>query len=181
MEAPLSEFGNCLPDELKDLGFHTIAIHGNHGSFYRRKDWYPRAGFEEIWFKWRLESAGLPDCVGVFKGVCDAAIANWIGKRLEQPDPNPRFVYWVTLNSHLPVQNPPPLPTLAPCDFDSSLARDLALCNWYRLVLNVHQSIASLAARNGPRSSVYVIVGITRRPFLIPLSETTSSKPPYHT
>jgi hypothetical protein len=165
MVAQATDFRDCLPDELRGLGFHTIAIHGNHGSFYRREEWYPRAGFEEIWFKLKLESAGLPDCVGAFKGVCDAAIADWIGNRLGQPDPVPRFVYWVTLNSHLPVPSPPPLPTFAPCNKDISLASDLALCNWYRLILNVHQSLASLAAHQGPRPAVYVIVGDHSPPF----------------
>jgi hypothetical protein len=165
MVAPATDFLTCLPDKLRGLGFHTIAIHGNPGTFYQRKEWYPRAGFEEIWFKWKLESAGLPDCVGVFKGVCDAAIADWIGKRLERPDPGPRFVYWVTLNSHLPVPNPAALPFLVPCNTESSLAADPALCNWYRLVLNVHQSVSSLAAQNRPRPVIYVIVGDHAPPF----------------
>jgi hypothetical protein len=168
MEAPADAFRNCLPDELRDQGFHTIAIHGNHGSFYHRKEWYLRAGFQETWFKWNLESAGLPDCAGLFIGVCDSAIASWIGKRLERPDADPRFIYWVTLNSHLPVPNPPSLPTLAPCNAEPSLAADVELCNWYRLILNVHQSIASLAGRNGPRPVVYVVVGDHAPPFSEP-------------
>ena len=165
MGASAADFRKCLPDELSNMGFHTIAIHGNHGTLYHRNEWYSRAGFQEIWFVRKLESEGLPDCVGAFTGVCDAAIATWIGKRLEQPGRDPRFVYWVTLNSHLPVPNPPQLPTLVPCDTDLSLARDLALCNWYRLTLNVHQSIASLAAHNGSRPAVYVIVGDHAPPF----------------
>jgi hypothetical protein len=45
---------------------------------------------------------GLPDCFGAFFGTCDAAIADWIGRRLGKHD-DPYFVHWVTLNSHLPV------------------------------------------------------------------------------
>jgi hypothetical protein len=168
MAGSVASFRNCLPEELRGLGFHTIAVHGYHGGFYHRKYWYPRVGFEEIWFALQLESTGLPDCVGIFNGVCDAAVANWIGKRLRQPDPGPRFVYWVTLNSHLPVPEPADLPTLVPCDTEASLARDPALCNWYRLILNVHQSIASLASHDGSRPVVYVIVGDHAPPFSDP-------------
>jgi hypothetical protein len=165
MHAPASDLRDCLPERLREKGFATIAVHGMLGRFYHRNEWYPRMGFQEIWFGPQLSSMGLPDCVGAFTGTCDSAIADWIGERLAQPDSHPRFVYWVTLGSHLPVPDPPPLRVLVPCDATTRLADNLALCNWYRLVRNVHQSVASLANRNTGRPAVYVIVGDHAPPF----------------
>jgi hypothetical protein len=168
MDAQATELRNCLPDRLRELGFQAIAVHGMRGRFYHRSDWYPRIGFQEIWFQQQLASAGLPDCVGAFTGTCDAAVADWIGRRLAQPDAQPRFVYWVTLNSHLPVPIPPPLNAPASCAGLPRVAGDVAFCSWYRLVLNLHQSVASLAARSVSRPTIYVIVGDHAPPFSDP-------------
>jgi hypothetical protein len=165
MYAPASDRRGCLPERLREMGFATIAVHGMLGRFYHRNEWYPRMGFQEIWFGPQLRSIGLPDCVGAFTGTCDSAIGDWIGQRLAQPDSHPRFVYWVTLGSHLPVPDPPPLRVLVPCDATARLANNLALCDWYRLVRNVHESVASVAARDTGRPAVYVIVGDHAPPF----------------
>jgi phosphoglycerol transferase MdoB-like AlkP superfamily enzyme len=155
----------CLPNQLASEGYHTLSVHGLDGHMFKREDWYPRAGFEEDVFRDDLEQENLPDCVGAFTGTCDAAIADWIGRRLKMATPKPNFVYWVTLNSHLPVPVPSPLQNGAPCAGIASLAGKPPLCSWYQLVENVHQSVVKLALSKLARPTVFIIVGDHAPPF----------------
>jgi phosphoglycerol transferase MdoB-like AlkP superfamily enzyme len=111
---------------------------------------------------------GLPTCVGPFSGTCDSAIADWIGNRLSSPrNSSPQFIYWVTLNSHLPVPTPAPLPHPASCGFSSELIASPALCSWFQLETNVHQSVARLAA-SAHRPTLFILVGDHAPPFTSP-------------
>ncbi len=165
LDASPSELQKCFPDQLKAKGYHTIAVHGMDGHLFHRNRWYPKIGFDEQWFRDRFQAQNLPNCPGAFLGTCDAAIANWIGKRLREPEVNPRFVYWMTLNSHLPVPNPPLLPGPATCSFSSSLSSQPAFCAWYQLIANVHTAVSSLALGPLFRPTVFVVVGDHEPPF----------------
>ena len=107
----------------------------------------------------------MPICVGPFTGICDANIAAWMSQRLATDGSSPDFLYWVTLNSHLPVPVPPPLKDGASCTFSASLAESSSLCSWYQLVANVHHSAADLALGKENRPTVFVIVGDHAPPF----------------
>jgi phosphoglycerol transferase MdoB-like AlkP superfamily enzyme len=85
--------------------------------------------------------------------------------RLEERKSSPEFLYWMTLNSHLPVPVPSPLKAGASCSFTQSLSRDPALCSWYQLIANVHQSVAGMAMANLGRPTVFAIVGDHAPPF----------------
>jgi hypothetical protein len=165
LEASSQELQGCLPDRLAAMGYHGVAMHGMEGHMFDRSAWYKTIGFQEAWFKDEFQKQGLPDCVGVFTGTCDAAIAKWMGNRLEKRKANPDFLYWMTLDSHLPVRIPAPLVSPASCSFTSSLAQHPPLCSWYQLVANVHQSVASLAMSNLGRPTVFAIVGDHAPPF----------------
>ncbi|MCT2399434.1 sulfatase-like hydrolase/transferase [Novosphingobium mangrovi (ex Huang et al. 2023)] len=94
---------NCLPKKFRNAGFHTTAIHAYQGDFFDRQTWYPKLGFQDRLFEPQLRARRIGRCGGVFAGACDADIPALIGKRLRN-SPYPRnFVYWVTLNTHLPV------------------------------------------------------------------------------
>jgi phosphoglycerol transferase MdoB-like AlkP superfamily enzyme len=163
-------FQECLPRQFKAMGFHTIAAHGNSGYFFRRSDWYGRMGFDETQFRSDFHRQGLPECVGAVLGTCDAAIAQWIGTKLGDGRSSPQFVYWVTLNSHLPVPVPVP-PSIggeSSCSTVIPLADDPSLCSWYELIANVHRSIADLAMANSARPTVFVVVGDHAPPFADP-------------
>ncbi len=155
----------CLPNQLASKGYHTLSVHGLDGHMFKRSDWYPRAGFEEDVFRDDLEQENLPDCVGAFTGTCDAAIGDWIAHRLDMAKPKPDFVYWVTLNSHLPVPVPSPLQNGASCAAITSLAGKASLCSWYQLVENVHRSVVKLALSKLARPTVFIIVGDHAPPF----------------
>jgi hypothetical protein len=165
IDATSQELQNCLPIHLETLGFHSMAVHGMEGHMFSRSSWYARIGFQEMWFKDKFVQQGLPGCVGAFKGTCDAALADWIGRRLQQNDTNPDFVYWVTLNSHLPVPVPSGLPDGAPCSVVPILTQQPPLCSWYQLVANVHRSVARLAMTKLARPTIFVVVGDHAPPF----------------
>lgn len=96
---------SCLPWLLRRRGYRTVAVHGFTKRFFERERWYPKLGFEETLF---LEDSALARtserCGGVFRGVCDHDAARVFARRLQGGPPEERrFVYWLTLNSHLPI------------------------------------------------------------------------------
>jgi phosphoglycerol transferase MdoB-like AlkP superfamily enzyme len=181
LDASRQELQGCLPDQLAALGYHDIALHGMDGHMFNRSSWYRNIGFQEQWFRDQFRQQGLPDCMGAFLGTCDAAIAEWIGQRLERKAADPEFVHWMTLNSHLPVPIPSALPAGASCTSFSPPTEQPALCSWYQLVFNVHDSVARLAMSKLARPTVFVIVGDHAPPFSNPevRSQFSSTDVPY--
>ena len=165
LTASAKELQDCKPERFAAMGYEDTAVHGLDGNMFSRLGWYKHLGFKESLFRNQFRALGLPDCVGAFTGTCDASIAAWIGQRLATPSASPRFMYWVTLNSHLPVPVPAPLANAAPCSVDASLQAEPSLCSWYQLIANVHQSVAQLAMRDESRPTIFVIVGDHAPPF----------------
>jgi len=161
-----AERKHCLPALLHDRGYQTLAIHGYLGQMFYRSMWYPKIGFDRTWFETRLAAAGLPVCKGAFPGICDASIADWIGNSLLSYDQgSPKFVYWVTLNSHLPVPFHPDLPADDVCQARPALEKSRALCSWFRLEKVVLESIERIAVGKTARPTIFVIVGDHAPPF----------------
>ncbi len=96
------ESAGCLPATYRDAGYETLGIHGFYGDFFDRRSWYPRVGFSETWFREELDAARVSRCGGMFEGSCDADIPVRIARRLKATE-RPQLVYWLTLNTHLPV------------------------------------------------------------------------------
>ena len=92
----------CLPAQLRRAGFETSAYHSFAGEFFERTVWYPNIGFEHRIFADQLLGKGLSECGGVFPGACDREIPALLADQLKNSD-KPQFVYWLTVNSHLPV------------------------------------------------------------------------------
>ncbi|UIP07214.1 sulfatase-like hydrolase/transferase [Erythrobacter sp. SDW2] len=93
---------NCLPARMKRAGYSTHAFHSFNGSFFERDTWYPGIGFDESRFRDRLMADGAEECGGVFPGACDRDIPAQLARQLKQGG-KPQLVYWLTVNSHLPV------------------------------------------------------------------------------
>jgi hypothetical protein len=170
LSASRAELGECLPGRMKAMGYHSMAVHGFMGRMFDRSGWYERIGFDESWFRDELKDEGLPLCPGPFPGICDAAASVWIGDRLQRSSDSPQFVYWVTLNSHLPVPVPNRVKAPPSCSEISATGGDAALCSWYQLVFNVHRSVTELALRSMARPTVFLIVGDHAPPFSSPES-----------
>lgn len=164
-----SESERCLPKELEAEGYSTYALHGYVGDMFQRNSWYPKLGFEKIWFGPDLEREGLPECPGAFPGACGTAIAPWIGTHLlTKGNREPRFVYWMTLNSHIPLPLDPRLPPDTLCSSAPMLENSGALCSWFRILHAVHTSVAELAIQAAGRPTVFVLVGDHAPPFANP-------------
>ena len=93
---------SCLPAQLGKAGYETSAYHSFTGEFFERASWYPNIGFTNRYFANDLMQQGVRPCGGVFPGACDRDVPKLLADRLKQAR-NPQFVYWLTLNSHLPV------------------------------------------------------------------------------
>ncbi len=165
LAASAFQLKGCLPARMNGMGYHSVGVHGFNERMFDRGEWYRRIGFNETWFKEGLQRSGLPLCPGPFPGVCDAAASEWIGDRLQRNSDSPQFIYWVTLNSHLPVPIPNMVKSPPACEDRAITAENPVLCSWYQLEFNVHRSVAALAMRQTTRPTVFLIVGDHAPPF----------------
>lgn len=168
LHASSSELRRCLPETLAAEGYREIALHGMDGHLFDRARWYSELGFNTILFRDDFRKMGQPDCPGAFRGTCDSAVASWIGAQLQAPSKQPTFIYWLTLNSHLPVPTPPLLADPAPCSNSDALRKYPALCAWYQLEMNVHRAIAEIASNSANRPTAFIVVGDHAPPFSNP-------------
>lgn len=88
-------FEQCLPNRLKAAGYTTAAIHGAVSLMYDRKDWYPRAGLDQLTF---FETKAWPRRCYSFPGACDLDLMQELPIFFAGSEK--RFLYWLTLNSH---------------------------------------------------------------------------------
>ncbi len=160
-----AQLERCVPMRLRRMGYHTLAVHGFDGEMYDRKEWYPKMGFDDTWFRDQLETAGLPDCPGPFPGICDAAVATWIAGRLRQPSDTPLFIHWVTLSSHLPIWQSVEEASTSYCGVSAGTRNDIAICSWAHLIAMANHSVRDLALGQLARPTVFVIVGDHAPPF----------------
>ncbi len=93
---------NCLPAMLSGKGYATHAMHSFEGAFFKRDQWYPNIGFETREFWPELQKRGAEWCGGVFAGACDRQVPKLLAENLKNAK-EPTFLYWLTLNAHLPV------------------------------------------------------------------------------
>lgn len=155
---------DCLPQHFRDAGYQTTAVHAFTGKFFDRVNWYPQIGFENMVFGSDLRKMGARDCAGVFPGVCDVDVAPMIASRLKQAK-DPQFIYWLTLNTHVPVAADPVLGTQK-CTLGSAKWRDdyPPLCRLFQLHHHLADSISDMImARDFPDTDI-LIVGDHRPP-----------------
>ncbi|MDX3929715.1 MAG: sulfatase-like hydrolase/transferase [Shinella sp.] len=97
---------DCLPRGLAAKGYRTAAYHGYTSDMFERDIWYPKIGFEEFHFAEDMikEKPELvaSRCGSVFLGLCDREVAEVVRSRLLNRGEQPKLVYWLTLNSHIP-------------------------------------------------------------------------------
>ena len=103
---------------------------------------------------------------GILPGVCDGDVARLVGDYLANHSSKRNFVYWVTLNSHLPI-----LRSLAndgpfSCGTQHPQVQDADLCIWMSLVYKVQNSVAAMAVRPDLPQTEFYIVGDHAPPFI---------------
>ena len=97
-EVPGLTYVNDLPHFMKKHGFHTVAFHGNSGSFFNRRPNYARMGFDELCFK--EDFAGRLGNTSSW-GVRDGDIFQLSSEKMRQAR-GPEFHFLITLDTHAP-------------------------------------------------------------------------------
>lgn len=148
----------CMPAKLAKQGYHTIAMHSFTETFFQRGEWYPNIGFQTRLFEKDLQGKGARHCGGVFAGACDRDIPRQIAETLRAAD-KPTFLYWLTLNSHLPV--PPGLNlNVDNCERVSPiLARDFPqICRQFTIYHDINvEMVKQITAKDFPESDILIV------------------------
>ena len=112
-----------------------------------------------------LIAAGAETCPGVFVGACDRDIPRQIGAALREAR-EPRFLYWLTVNSHLPVLRNDRLQTENCAAFDARLDRDYPMvCRLLQLFDQTAGALAGEITAPGFPDTDILIVGDHLPPF----------------
>ncbi|MFC3174490.1 sulfatase-like hydrolase/transferase [Novosphingobium bradum] len=161
--------GECLPQRFRAAGYETTALHGFAGAMFDRRQWWPRAGFDHVAFGAELKQAGARACGGVFPGACDVDVPAQIAARLKAasaPGGRPQLVYWVTLNSHLPVIEDASIGT-ANCRYggEALAAESPLLCPLFAVHHNLADALTRMAMDPALPPTDFLIVGDHMPPF----------------
>jgi hypothetical protein len=158
----------CLPALLKDRGYETTAIHGYFGAMFDRWIWYPEIGFQRMEFLEDLRThPGMHICGPAMPGICDVDIGDWLDQALtSRAIGKPRFIYWLTLNSHWPIAALPEDAALFACDSPHAANPDPSICHWMALIYKVNRAIEKLSTDPRLPLTQFIIVGDHAPPFL---------------
>jgi len=152
----------CLPRLLHERGYETLSFHGNRASFFDRARWYPLLGFDLSYFAEELDAlpGGPPaECGVLLRGACDADVARAIRGELARPAPRPKFVYWLTLSSHLPVDAVVARDSAFDCGATDSLRDADGPCGLERILYRLHEAVARLALDPALPPTRFILVG----------------------
>lgn len=149
---------NCFPAQLRRKGYDTVAMHSFSETFFQRGEWYPNIGFARSEFNTELMAAGARKCGGVFPGACDRDVPKQIAAKLKAAE-KPTFLYWLTLNSHLPV--PPGLNLdVDRCQRVSPiLARDFPqICRQFNIWYDIDVAVVKeITAADFPETDILIV------------------------
>lgn len=157
----------CLPARLAAKGYRSEAWHSFKGSFFDRTQWYPHIGFDRMRFGDELRKQGADWCPGVFAGACDRDVPRQIGAALKAAR-EPTFLYWLTLNSHVPVIADQRLGTADCAKFDAKLYDAFPMiCRLFQLYDAAGRALArEITAADFPKTDI-LIVGDHLPPFFV--------------
>ena len=134
---------SCFPHQMQRRGYTTLAFHGFLRTMFGREGWYPKIGFDRAMFGEDIMMRTRRLCGGVVQGVCDADLAPIIAGEAAKVK-GPRFIYWLTLNTHIPVHEGDALTDFG-CDRDARLFGTRKVCMMSELWRDAFNVIAKLA------------------------------------
>lgn len=92
----------CLPELLREAGYHTVASHPNLAIFWNRKNVYPLIGFDTFWSAEYLDGSRSKSRL-----MADAELFRQVQEKLRaEGDHRPLFDYMVTIDGHWDYQPP---------------------------------------------------------------------------
>jgi hypothetical protein len=158
---------DCLPSRLARLGYQTSSIHAFEASFFDRPNWYPLVGIQRMSWGQDLMSQGVAPCPTVFAGACDRDVPALIGRQLKAAE-QPQFVYWLTLNSHLPVEESKQLGTANCRQLGPELDADLPMvCRLFAIWGDTSAALTKLLSDPDLPPTDVLIVGDHMPPFTL--------------
>jgi phosphoglycerol transferase MdoB-like AlkP superfamily enzyme len=90
----------CLPEVLREAGYHTVALHANWPNFWNRDRMYPAMGYERFF---SIRDFDRTPAIGL--GLSDARFVEQASERLAAL-PEPFYALLVTLSNHAPFVDP---------------------------------------------------------------------------
>ena len=156
----------CLPNMLRRLGYETVSFHGYHRWFYQRELWYPTVGFQRIYFADEMQQFSPPKCGTLFAGTCDLWIADRVEQELLMPGKKRKFIYWLTLNSHLPVDSVLASESNFDCAGTETLREDVGPCELAQIHFRLYTRIAQIMLNEKLPPTRFIIVGDHVPPFV---------------
>ena len=148
---------SCLPARLRMRGYTTMAVHAFHHSMFERDEWYPVIGFEKEVFGEKLMNMTHRLCGNAFRGVCDADLPPVIAQQAALSK-KPKFIYWLTLNTHIPVAPGQALANFG-CQKDAGIFRHIHVCEMAELWHDLFEGVSKLALDPSIGPADIVIVG----------------------
>ena len=158
-EVAEDDLKRCLPWAFRRLGFHTTAMHGFSRNMFARSEWYPLVGFDKMLFAEDMFRSGYDvTCGGAYRGVCDTEVARLLADEIGSEEGR-RFVYWLTLNSHLPVAEATAMDVDFECEGLDVLAAYRDVCLLTKVLYGVLSSIAEIASNPALPPTHFIVVG----------------------
>jgi phosphoglycerol transferase MdoB-like AlkP superfamily enzyme len=132
---------------------------------FQRSTWYPNVGFERTLFSDALVARGARRCAGVFPGACDRDLPRILAGELKAAR-EPQLLYWLTVNSHMPVAANATTRTERCEAYSASLAADYPMaCRLISIYDDVANALAAeMIAEDFPPTDV-LLVGDHMPPF----------------
>lgn len=150
---------NCLPNQLKNIGWSTYAFHGFSKSMFDRNKWWRYIGFQHIFFAEDADMELYSKCGSIFKGICDHDLVKWAKKTMFT---SRQFVYLLTLDTHLPVSSTH-ISTTAKQHCAMNSIDDIPCTHIYNIRNTLEAIIAQFASMEKP--PLILIVGDHAPPF----------------
>lgn len=89
----------CMPRQLASRGVTAIGIHGFGLRMFDRAEWWPKIGLTP--WHWPAGASSVRmNCNQAFPGMCDSVV---LEEAVKQAQTSGRFVYALTLDTHLPL------------------------------------------------------------------------------
>jgi phosphoglycerol transferase MdoB-like AlkP superfamily enzyme len=145
---------DCLPHQMKQRGYQTLAMHNFTGDFFDRSQWYPKLGFDREFFFKDIAPQTHRVCGGPFRGPCDADVAAIITQKLREAK-QPTFFYWMTLSTHVPIAPHEGTPRLN-CAQGGGKIGNVEVCYMTELWMDLFQGVAQLA-RDLPGTEIMLV------------------------
>lgn len=155
---------NCIPSRMADSGYDITGIHGFYSRMFDRDLWWPVIGIQKSFFLDELEQKGLErKCGSAFPGACDVDVINFMSSILVKKN---QFIYFLTLNSHLPIRSEVVSSVYFNCAA-SSIVLSSSQCDLVKIWFGVFDAVAHLALVDGIEATRFVVVGDHSPPFAL--------------